>query len=225
MSSMHPRELTRGQRDAANLYVAYSVKLRRYVEVIGPASYEFWLLLEWDTAVTSFCERPDVETLQDRSNAEGATKHLQPDFWIRKKNQTPYFVRLAARDALTLTDDGRWKPLMAGSPEASPMDGLDLRWVTDTYLQDNAIGIRNRKRLIHYVTEYAARPHDDLYELIYRYIAHGRPRTWSEVEDAFHEQTSHAVRAVVAKLLYDGRLHASLDSQAVSPMLLLEDGR
>lgn len=223
--SIGPRELTRGQRDAANLYVAHSSRLRRDVEIIGPASYEFWLLIEWDLSVSSYCERPNISTQHTRSTRTKPSQHAEPDFWI-KEGGAPYFVQLASHKALVQGDRGAWLPAFGtGTAEDLLVEGLELRWIPDTYLRGRVVGIRNRKHLIHYVTEYDARPKEDLYDQVYDYIASGRSRSWLEIEQSFQFRSTHSVRTVIAKLIFDGKLRADLETRLVSFSTVLENAR
>lgn len=81
--ALKPRQMSNGQFQSSNVFVVHSRKLKfREVKLIGSILHDAWLLLEFDSDIAAFCERPplDVELC-----GHGGRKRAF-DFWISKVN-------------------------------------------------------------------------------------------------------------------------------------------
>lgn len=208
------RPLTRGQRDAANLYTAWSVRLARTVELVGPASYEYWILLEWAPDLTNFCERPAV-------NGDSTSQPLAPDFWLNPRGRAPYYANLIPDGCLARFSDGQPVPTFAVGGDVATLNGLKRTWVSDRVLRDRVVGIRNRKFLNPFAAEAAERPDLSRREAIRRLVKVRGISSWRDIENGFNQASRYRVRCELALLLHRGILHADLDENLVTDALLL----
>jgi hypothetical protein len=204
------RVLTRGKRDALNLYIARSVRLGRVVELVGPANYELWMLLEWQTDLAAFTERPVVYGNESEST-------VRVDFWIKPKGAAAYYAILASADCLRRNQSGVVTPTFESNvPDVHSVAGTELRWIPDTYLRDNIVAIRNRKFLMPYATEAALYPQIALRESIQRKVKIRSPISWRNIEASFQSNLRHSVRCELSFLLHKGTLRANIDTDIAS---------
>lgn len=70
-----------------NHWQSFSPKMKRDVSFSSQLNYEYWLLLEIDHSISSFCERP----LQTKVLINKKTYNIKPDFWIDKSEES-YFI-------------------------------------------------------------------------------------------------------------------------------------
>jgi len=203
----HP--LTRGQRDAVNLYIAWSIRLGRSLELIGPAAYEYWLLLEWDSHIRAFCERPIVL-------GELPERVLMPDFWVCPGGKVPHYISLVADDSITRFKDELPRPTFDLEEDPHTLNGTPRFWVSDKILRDSVIGLRNRKYLTPYAAEAAQRPDLPRRDAVRRLAKVRGSCSWLDFERSFDESMRHMVRCELAYLLHKGDLVVDLDTEFVS---------
>lgn len=195
-----PRPLTRGQHDRLNLYAARSIRLDRTIEVVGPASYELWLLLEWDASLQAVCERPLV--LHDDDD-----HHHEPDFWIKPKGGAAYYASIVANDYLARDASGCLVPREeVTTGNVRQVGGLAMQWISDGVLRDRIIAIRNVKYLHPYATEASLWPDLKVREAAFRRVKTRGSVSCLNVETDLHDYGTHRVRCELALLLHQGRI-------------------
>lgn len=205
-----PRPLTRGQHDKLNLYVARSIRLARTAEIAGPASYELWLLLEWDASIQAVCERP--QTWMNTDSARDL-----PDFWIKPTKRDPYYASLVAADYLIRDATGALVPRTSNDLSGlHRVDGLAMIWIPDAVLRERVIGIRNCKYLLPFATEASLYPDFKLRESALRIVKKRREISWRSLEHDLHEYGTHRVRCEIAFLLHQGHIRTNWDTDLVS---------
>ncbi len=75
---------------AGDRFFAYSPKLRRFVSFSSKLERDYWLHLEFDPAVTAFCEQPAVVNVV----IDGRWRNSRLDFWVSRMPGIETFVEI-----------------------------------------------------------------------------------------------------------------------------------
>lgn len=197
-----PVELSRGEFDSNNVFIAYSRKIGREIMVIGPACYDVWLILEFDVNVLEFCERPPLGLsllpLKDE-------KTRPFDFWIRYRN--------GRRRGIIVADPHHGSPdldLMKRSIDTTK-EPVDI-WLT-TDLSARLVFLRNLKQLAPFVG--CDRFGDARLQTSILEQFGSMPLSWSQVRARCRAAAPSAVDAALAHLIHAGQLTAELNEHAL----------
>jgi hypothetical protein len=203
---LKPRPLTPGQFRRSNVFVAYSRKLDRSVDLIGPTLHDAWLMLEFDPGVAWFCERPphDIDLLP----LEGKQRPI--DFWVcevsgRNAQIIVYCPEVAQDKKISL--DLLKRSIAASKMNCQVWMGADLQR-RRTYL-------RNLKQLQPFLAEQGARDHSLGDKIMSCVRANGEVR-WVDVMSSVKAWSPPSVNREVAYLIHQGQLTADLASQPLT---------
>ena len=83
-----PMPLDLHEKKFKNYWISNSYKLNRRVEVVGQLDYEYFLLLEYDRNVISYCERP----LKSKVILNNKRVNIIPNFWIKQIDTTEKYI-------------------------------------------------------------------------------------------------------------------------------------
>lgn len=210
-SQFKPRKITDAQFRRSNVFVAWSGKASRQVQLIGPTQYDAWLLIEFDPDVAWFCERPpiDIELLP----LEGKRRSL--DFWARRRSGKQFGVVL--HDAALARDKACPLDLLKRSIEASKLkceiwQAIDMR--------SRFIYVRNLKALQPFVA--MELPEDEqLATALVSHLERVKKASWSELMALFASRFEGVVNAEIARLIHAGRITANLSDHALASNTVL----
>lgn len=201
-----PRKLSDSQFRRSNVFIAWSHKAGRQVSLIGPTQYDSWLMVEFDSAIEWFCERPpmDIQLLP----LEGKSRPL--DFWIRLRSGKQYGV--IVHDAELARDKSCPIDLLKRSLEASKMQ-CDIWYASD--MRSRRTYIRNLKQLQPFVAMEAVSD-EQLSNRLMAYLERANTATWSELKTLCASYFGEAVNMEIARLIHGGRVRANLSDHPLA---------
>lgn len=210
-SQFKPRKITDAQFRRSNIFVAWSRKAGRRVQLIGPTQHDAWLLIEFDPDVEWFCERPpiDIRLLP----LEGKQRAL--DFWARRRSGKQFGVVLhdfaLARDKACSVD------LLQRSIEASKLN-CEIWQAPD--MRSRLIYVRNLKELQPFVA--MDQPDDEqLAKTLLAHLRRVKTASWSELMALSSSRFEGVVNAEIARLIHRGQIKANLADHALASNTVL----
>jgi hypothetical protein len=197
-NSLHIREpVVLVRPSGAHRFEAFSPKLARRLTLYRRALLEQWLLLEADSAVTTFCERPGYV------HVEG--QQCLADFW----------VRYVDRQELVVLDYSHVDEKMPESHRALDGAALPIRSVSPADLAAARVWIDNWQRMLPCIVANRGLVSPSLPRAIARFLTH--PQKLLAIEREFSTGDPVLVRTAVFGLLHAGRISApDLHTQALS---------
>ena len=206
-----PRQITDAQFRRSNMFVAWSSKAGRRVQLIGPTQYDAWLLVEFDPDVAWFCERPPIDI--ELMPLGGRRRPL--DFWVRRRSGKQFGIVL--HDAALARDRACPFDLLKRSIEASKLK-CEIWQASD--MRSRLIYVRNLKELQPFVA--MDQPADE--HLAMALVAHlervGKA-SWSELIALFASRFEGTVNAEIARLIHAGRITANLTDHVLATNTVL----
>jgi hypothetical protein len=137
-----PLPIKRNESFIKNYWESYSPRLQRDVYFLGQLNYEFWLMLEINTEISTYCERPTIiKGVHNKRRFE-----ITPNFWVQYKNGEESFVILEYEKAkkpkfdINLLEEWCYK------------QNKKLEVIKETYILQNQLIINNSKRLISFLS-------------------------------------------------------------------------
>lgn len=206
-----PRRIGDAEFRRSNIFVAWSGKLGRQIQLIGPSQYDAWLLIEFDPDAAWFCERPPINI--ELLPFEG--KRRPVDFWVRRRSGRQFGVVLF--DATLARDKACPLDLLKRSIEASKLkceiwQGADMRSRT-TYL-------RNLKELQPFIAMEQGSD-EQLSTALVGHLERVKTASWSELRTLFASQFDGVVNMEIARLIHAGRIKANLADHALASITVL----
>lgn len=183
----------------AHRFEAFSPKLARRVMFYWRPSVEMWLLLEADSAVISFCERPGYVLIDGRRRLA--------EFW----------VRYVEREELILLDDSAFADDTQAARHDLDGQAYPVRRVASSELAAARMWIDNWQRMLPYLVANRGLVAPTLLEAIERFLV--QPQRLLAIEREFSTGDPVLVRAALFGLLHSGRAHAP--ELHVQPLSLL----
>ena len=210
-SQFKPRKIGDAEFRRSNVFVAWSGKVGRQIQLIGPNQYDAWLLVEFDPDAAWFCERPPIHI--ELLPLEGKRRPL--DFWVRRRSGKQFGVVLY--DATLARDKACPLDLLNRSIEVSKLkceiwQGTDMRSRTTKQ--------RNLKELQPFV----AMEQDSDEQLSTALVVHlDRVKTasWSELRTLFASRFEGVVNMEIARLIHAGRIKANLADHVLASNTML----
>ena len=170
-----PRKITDAQFRRSNVFLAWSRKAGRRVQLIGPTQYDAWLLIEFDPDVAWFCERPPIDI--ELMPLEGKRRPL--DFWARRRSGKQFGV--VVHDVVLARDKACPLDLLKRSIEASKLK-CEVWQASD--MRSRLIYIRNLKSLQPFVA--MDQPADEqLAATLVAHLERVKKASWSELMALF----------------------------------------
>lgn len=202
---LKPKKLSNPELLRSNVFVAWSRKIGRHVNLIGPNQFDAWHVVEFDPVTIWFCERPPIDL--DLLPLEGKQRPL--DFWVRRRTgeQTGVVVHdPGARDKACPID------LLRRSIEAAKIK-CEV-WPTSD-LRARATYLRNLKQLQPFV---AVEDESDekLASEIVAHLSRMKEGTWAEMHALFASRFEGQVNAEISRLIHSGRIKANLSEHSLA---------
>lgn len=206
-----PRKISDAQFGRSNVFVAWSGRLDRRVQLIGPAQYDAWLVLEFDPDVAWFCERPPIDI--ELMPLDGKRRPL--DFWARRRSGKQFGVAL--HDAALARDKKCPLDLLKRSVEASKLK-CEIWQASD--MRSRLIYVRNLKELQPFIA--MNQPADEqLATALITHLERVKRASWSEVMTLFTSRFEGVVNTEIARLIHSGRITANLADHALASNTVL----
>jgi len=174
--------------------------------LIGPSSFDAWLVLEFDPDVIEFCERPPKHLTLSQND----DKVRVLDFWIRRKSGAQAGVILydpvMGRDA-DLPMELLQRAIHRSETSCSVWNVADLRhrW---TYL-------RNLKQLLPFLSNTPAVEAWVVEAMKSHVERHGRA-SWLDLVSLVPTQSAYAANTAIAWLIHQGHVKGDLEEQILS---------
>ena len=206
-----PRKISDAEFRRSNVFVAWSGKARRQVQLIGPNQYDSWLLIEFDPDVVWFCERPPIYI--ELLPLEGKRRPI--DFWVRRSSGRQSGVVL--HDVALARDKACPLDLLKRSIEASKLK-CEIWQAAD--MRSRATYVRNLKELQPFV---AMEQHSDdqMATAIVAHLERVKTAAWSELIALFASRFEGSVNMDIARLIHAGRVKANLGDHLLASSTVL----
>ena len=206
-----PRKITDAEFRRSNVFVAWSRKAGRRVQLIGPTQYDAWLLIEFDPDVKWFCERPPVDI--ELTPLEDRRRFL--DFWAQRRSGKQFGVAL--HDVALSRDKACPIERLERSIDASKLK-CEIWRASD--MRSRLVYVRNLKQLQPFVS--MDRPTDEhLATTIVAHLERVKKASWSELMTLFASRFEGTVNAEIARLIHAGRITANLAEHALASNTVL----
>lgn len=206
-----PRTISSAEFRRSNLFMAWSRKLGRRVNLIGPTQYDAWLILEFDSDVKWFCERPPVHV--ELVPLEGKRRFL--DFWAQRSSGMQFGVAL---HDVTLPNDKTCSfERLKRSLDVSKLKceiwlGSDMR--------SRVVYVRNLKHLQPFVAMDQTTD-EQLAMTLVAHLERVKKASWSELITLCASRFEGTVNVEIAKLIHKGRITANLADHALASNTML----
>jgi len=201
-TKLEPLKLERRQLSALNTFEFWSRKLGRNTLLIGPSQFDAALILEFDPAVQTYCERPPL-SLDLLPHGENDARDL--DFWVHRSggHQLGVVVFEVTRK---LTEER-----IRRSIEVSEMP-VEL-WLVGDMGQRRQF-LRNLKHLRPYISNEEIIPCETRSK-IESFLRDYREGTWRQVLTACNEDPSTFAHAI-SLLYFEGVLDLDISARPLS---------
>lgn len=202
-SATAPKPLKIGQGEflRSNVFISWSPKLDREVRLIGPSSFDAWLLIEFTPDIVEFCERPP-SALQLSPNSDAARNF---DFWFRSKSGVLAYVILYDPE---FGRDNQVSPQLL--ERAIRRSGITCHVWHISDLRRRFVFLRNLKQLLPYVAGPSQAEPWVLDRMKDFLQVHGRA-SWLDLMAAVPTQPVHVLHSAIAWLIHKGAAFADLD--------------
>lgn len=206
-----PRKISDAEFQRSNVFVAWSAKLGRQVQLIGPNQYDAWLQIEFGPDVAWLCERPPIHI--ELLPLEGKRRAL--DFWVRQHSGKQFGVVL--HDGALARDKTCPLDLLKRSIEASKLK-CEIWLAAD--MRSRKTYVRNLKELQPFVA--MDHPSDDqLATALVAHLERVKTASWSELMALFASRFEGVVNTEIARLIHSGRVRANLEDHALASNTVL----
>lgn len=121
----------------SNYWEAYSIKLNRNVNFFGDLRYEYWLLVETNPEIISFCERP----IKIEKVINGKKEKTYIDMWLKWNDGREMFVKVVYTNKSN-------HPLRSIEQSWCQENGIDYLIITDKDIRTNSVNLANSKHLV-----------------------------------------------------------------------------
>ncbi len=201
-----PRRMGRGEFMGSNVFISWSLRLGREVEIIGPTLYDAWLIVEFDPQIVEYCERPPISV--DLAGEAGSNRPV--DFWLKRVDGKQYGIIVfdpgLSRDR-KLSLEAFQRSIKRSGPQWeiwSPMD-----------LHSKRTLIENLKFLRPFTA--TEMPRDlELENGLVADVGGLGAVSWGELVARWSTRPPVAVNFAVARLIHAGRLFADLSDRFIT---------
>lgn len=195
-----PRQFTRNEFTAKDLYITYSPRQERVICVEGVAKFGKWLLFEFDPSIAHCVERPRSLELDER-------RHIELDFWTREKNGEETFWALLSQDETRADLGGRAPKEKLAWEKAADAAGIRLRFIIEEDLLVQSTRIANYFRMLSHVQASRRISHrmqikSRIHELVFEY----HKLSFRQIDASLNDFPAKEVRAVTCSLIHGGSL-------------------
>lgn len=201
-----PRKIGDPEFFRSNVFVSWSPRLGREVRIIGPTLFDAWLIIEFDTDIVEYCERPplDLQLLP----LDGKVRPI--DFWVRRRSGK--LVNIIVHDVALKRD--RVQPLdLLERSIASAKVHCEI-WIASE-LQRRSTLIRSYKALRPFVSVDEP-PDEDLEAALIAHLRALGSATWSQLTAIPRNRPEANVDNAIARLIHSGKFLANLAEEPLS---------
>jgi hypothetical protein len=194
----NPVPIVRSSSFYKNYWEGYSPKLGRDVCFLGQLNYEFWLLLEINHEIVSFCERPkQITGVHNRKKYD-----IIPNFWVRNKNGRESFILIDERGG------NKPKQSFVFFEEWCEQNSKNLTVIKKEDLLDKQILVNNSKRILPYLAK--NNPIEiDVFKV--NQIIKKEKQTITNIIDQLHSSiSSQRVIEVIYYLIYHNKVSSNI---------------
>jgi len=207
---LEPLKLSKADFFRSNVFITWSAKVNREVRLIGPAQFDAWLLLEFDSEISSFCERPPL-AIEMRNTARSSRP---VDFWIHTRRDKQLGIVLY--DGSQRREHALPLEVLQSSLQASELP-CDLWLASD--LRQRAVYMRNLKQMQPYM---AVENQRDIYlEDTVLHSLKELPSTWERLFALVPPMPRQAFDSCIVRLIHQGRITSDLETYPLSSQTLL----
>ena len=202
-----PQPLALARPRGAHRFEAFSLKLARRVTLYRHVALQQWVLLEANSTVEAFCERPGFVII--------GGQQILADFWVRYADRQELVILSEAASAFdAVSNDG-------GTLD---MQGLSIRRVESAELLASRVRINNWRSMLPCLVANRRLLARSLSETIVRLLS--QPRRLADIERQLSSGDPVLVRASLFSLLREGRVSApELHSHPLSLLTTLSPRR
>lgn len=199
-----PIPIKRREQYYSNYWEGYSPKLKRDVNFFGDLNYHFWLLVETNPEIASFCERP----LSIEGVLNGKKMSSQFDMWLKWKDGKDTFVKViysSKNSSLLRNLEETW----------CNTNGFEYIIQTEKDISKNSIELSNKKQLIRVIGRNSDPIETDV-QRIKRLIAHDKTSIRSIMEKVNGECSLERIKKAVYWMIYQGIIQSNINERALS---------
>lgn len=190
-------------------FEVWSPKLRRRITFFRELSLEMWALLEADSGVLAFCERPIV--------VKGEKRNIVVDFWVQRTNREEILVlpRTTKRQYETPTNTDAIDPALKAWGKSHSMN---IREITLAEIRAEPNLTANWKTILHYLAANITLLPPDLCAGIRNLFSVTKEMTIEIIEQRCSGEDPILVRTAVFSLLQQGVVRSDdLRSKVLTP--------
>lgn len=196
----NPTPIKRNDSFKSNYWEGYSPTLKRDVCFLGQINYEYWLLLELNPEVITFCERPI--TLKGIVNNK--SKKMIPNFWVEYKDGTESFVVISEKDNQTHEILYNW----------CQSNNYKYEKITNEDIRKHKIIINNAQRLLPYLNQ--SRSLDIDMHLVTKKILLERKSINSIIHELERSITPQRIKEAIYRLIFEKKVESDIYFKTLS---------
>ncbi|MEB1806016.1 MAG: Tn7 transposase TnsA N-terminal domain-containing protein [Bacillaceae bacterium] len=200
-----PIPIKRNDEFYSNYWEGYSPKLKRDVDFFGDLRYEYWLLIETNPDIVSFCERP----ISIEGVINGKKRRTQFDMWLKWKDGRDFFVKViysSKKESFLREVEELW----------CKNNGYEYLIVTEQEIRSNPIVLSNKKQLLSSLGNRVIPIEIDILKIT-KQITEERT-TIKLIIDYFKEgMPLLRIKEALYWMIYQGIISSNMDEKPLSP--------
>lgn len=214
-----PTKLSRGMKMHSNFFRMHGPKVGRLVDCYSKPEWHFFLTLEGDPNVGTYCEKfPKIDEA-----VNGRKLFYIFSFWVRYVDGAEELVGVHWRRKLTQNQIGdlapeRWDDINDWCTRQS----VRCRFVTDAELNKVEILTDNWAQILPHVQRGSARQKPELAERILGAVRAAEIRTINDVANVFPNDNVEELQDLLFVLVHQGRVFIDLKKEPVTRISKVE---
>lgn len=208
-----PIPLTKSEKTGVGYWEAYSPKLKRDVTLLGDLEYDYWLFIETDPRILSYCERPIL--IESSFTSKIITS--VPSYWVKYQDNTEAIIKVRFSKVET-SKNGKLKNQLLIEEQWCKEKNIKHCVVNDQEIRSNPLLLSNKKLLISIVSN-RLHPIDTDIHLISQILSL-KKITIQELKASLDSKIPFLrVTEGVCWMIYKGFIKSSLDRAPIGPKL------
>lgn len=191
-----------------NRYIVYSLKLKRELVLYSNLEYFYFLLLEFDKSVISFCEQPDLKISQ---MINGKTFRSVVDF-IKEDNNGMTIIECKPSFEL---NEKRAMSQIQTQKEWAYANNIHHEVFTEKSIINQKIFLSNLKKLHTALMQYSS-IQPLIKESVLSCLEENKNLTITNLIDFSYNTTKRNILPVIAKLYHEGSIDLSIIDSTIS---------
>lgn len=206
-----PIPTKRSSKFGNNYWEAYSPKVKRNVRLFSDLEYDFWVLIETNPKISTFCERP----LEIEQFYNGKLVKVMVDMWIEWENGDEQFFEIKYSNQSRNSDRATRKTLV----QQQWCTNHEINFVikTEKDIRGNNILLSNMKTILPYICNRRHPVETDLHK-VKRQLSKIKRCSIAELDRQLDVDPIR-IRESIYWLLYHGQLQANTDTKLIGPNL------